>query len=76
MVAIARVARPAATPKAVQERVYAEVSKVLAMPETRARLGAIGADLTPMTQAEFAQFHADENKRYGDLIAKKNIKLE
>lgn len=67
---------PAATPKAVQERVYAEITKVLAMPETQARLGAIGADLTPMTQAQFAQFHNDENKRYGDLIAKKNIKLD
>lgn len=67
---------PASTPKAVQERVYAEVAKVLAMPETQARLGAIGADLTPMTQAQFAQFHNDENKRYGDLIAKKNIKLD
>lgn len=67
---------PAATPKAVQERVYTEVTKVLAMPETQTRLGAIGADLTPMTQAQFAQFHADENKRYGDLIARKNIKLD
>ncbi len=67
---------PAATPKAVQERVYAEVTKVLAMPETQTRLGAIGADLTPMTQAQFAQFHTAENKRYGDLIAKKNIKLD
>lgn len=67
---------PASTPKAVQERVYTEVTKVLAMPETQTRLGAIGADLTPMTQAQFAQFHADENKRYGELIAKKNIKLD
>ncbi|UUZ70929.1 tripartite tricarboxylate transporter substrate binding protein [Polaromonas sp. P1(28)-8] len=67
---------PASTPKAVQERVYAEVTKVLAMPETQTRLGAIGADLTPMTQAQFAQFHTAENKRYSDLIAKKNIKLD
>ncbi len=67
---------PAATPKAVQDRVYAEVTKVLAMSETQTRLGAIGADLTPMTQAQFAQFHTAENKRYGDLIAKKNIKLD
>lgn len=67
---------PAATPKAVQDRVYAEVTKVLALPETQARLGAIGADLTPMTQAQFAQFHMAENKRYGDLIAKKNIKVD
>lgn len=67
---------PAATPKAVQDRVYTEVTKVLAMPETQARLGAIGADLTPMTQAQFAAFHTAENKRYGELIAKKNIKLD
>lgn len=67
---------PASTPRAVQERVYAEVTKVLAMPETQTRLGAIGADLTPMSQAQFAQFHTAENKRYGDLIARKNIKLD
>ena len=67
---------PASTPKAVQERVYTEVTKVLAMPETQARLGAIGADLTPMTQAQFLAFHAAESKRYGELIARKNIKLD
>lgn len=67
---------PASTPKAVQDRVYAEVSKIVAMPETQTRLGAIGADLTPMTQAQFAAFHKAENKRYGELIAKKNIKQE
>lgn len=67
---------PASTPRAVQERVYTEVTKVLALPETQTRLGAIGADLTPMTQAQFAAFHTAENKRYGDLITKKNIKLE
>jgi tripartite-type tricarboxylate transporter receptor subunit TctC len=67
---------PASTPKAVQDRVYAEVTKVLAMPETKTRLGSIGADLTPMTQAQFAAFHVSENQRYRDLIAKKNIKLD
>lgn len=67
---------PASTPKAVQDRVYADVSKIIAMPETQTRLGAIGADLTPMTQAQFAAFHKAENKRYGELIAKKNIKQE
>ncbi|MES2945646.1 MAG: tripartite tricarboxylate transporter substrate binding protein [Pseudomonadota bacterium] len=67
---------PASTPKAVQDRVYAEVTKVLAMPETQTRLGAIGADLTPMTQVQFAAFHASENKRYAELIARKNIKLD
>jgi tripartite-type tricarboxylate transporter receptor subunit TctC len=67
---------PASTPKAVQDRVYAEVTKVLAMPETQTRLQAIGADLTPMTPAQFAQFHTAENKRYAELITRKNIKLD
>ena len=67
---------PSSTPKAVQDRVYAEVTKVLAMPETQTRLGAIGADLTPMTQAQFAAFHTAENKRYAELIARKNIKMD
>ncbi len=67
---------PSGTPKAVQERVLSEVNKVLAMPETRARLDSIGADITPMTQAQFQAFHNAEYQRFGDLIRKKNIRLD
>jgi tripartite-type tricarboxylate transporter receptor subunit TctC len=67
---------PAATPKAVQDRVLAEVNKVLAMPETLARLDGIGAEVTPMTQARFAAFHQAEYQRFGELIARKHIKLD
>ena len=67
---------PASTPKEVIARVNAEVNKVIAMPETQARLSAIGAELTPMTPEAFLAFHNAENKRYGDLIRRKNIKLD
>lgn len=67
---------PASTPRAVIERVNAEVNKVIAMPETQARLTAIGAELTPMTPEAFKAFHDAENKRYGELIRRKNIKQE
>ncbi|BDT69279.1 hypothetical protein os1_34690 [Comamonadaceae bacterium OS-1] len=67
---------PASTPKAVQERVLAEVNKVLAMPETLARLDGIGAEVTPMAQARFQEFHNAEYQRFGDLIKRKNIKLD
>jgi tripartite-type tricarboxylate transporter receptor subunit TctC len=67
---------PALTPKAVQEKLLAEVNKVLAMPETVSRLEGIGAEITPMTQAQFIEFHNAEYKRFGDLIARKNIKLD
>lgn len=67
---------PASTPKAVQERVHDEVNKILAMPETRTRLEGLGSEVAPMTQAQFAQFHATEFRRFGDLIKKNNIKLD
>jgi tripartite-type tricarboxylate transporter receptor subunit TctC len=65
---------PASTPKAVQERVHDEVNKVLALPETRKRLDAIGGETAPMTQAQFIAFHNAENKRYADLIQRRGIK--
>ena len=67
---------PAATPKAVQDKVHAAVNQVVAMPETRTRLDAIGAEITPMTQAQFAQFHAAEYKRFGEVIKRNHIRLD
>jgi tripartite-type tricarboxylate transporter receptor subunit TctC len=67
---------PASTPKAVIERVNAEVNKIIAMPETQARLSAIGADLTAMTPEAFKAFHDAENKRYGELIRRKKITIQ
>ncbi|MCT9811507.1 tripartite tricarboxylate transporter substrate binding protein [Acidovorax sp. Be4] len=67
---------PASTPKAVQQKVHDEVNKVIAMAETRTRLEAVGADLRPMSQADFAAFHLAEYKRFGDIIRKNNIKLD
>ncbi|NPC58987.1 Bug family tripartite tricarboxylate transporter substrate binding protein [Caenimonas soli] len=67
---------PASTPKEVQQRVHDEVNKILAMPETKTRLDGIGADVTPMTQAQFQTFHNAEYQRFGELIRKKNIKID
>ncbi len=67
---------PANTPRAVIDKVNAEVNKVIAMPETQARLTAIGAELTPMTQAQFQAFHDAENKRYAEVIRKNQIRVD
>lgn len=67
---------PAAAPQAVQDKVHDAVNQVLAMPETRTRLEAIGAEITPMTQAQFAQFHAAEYRRFGEVIKKNHIRLD
>ena len=67
---------PAATPKAVQQKVHDAVNEVIALPDTKARLEAVGAELQPMTQAQFIAFHGAESRRYGDVIRKNNIKLD
>ncbi|MDQ0587512.1 Bug family tripartite tricarboxylate transporter substrate binding protein [Variovorax paradoxus] len=67
---------PAGAPRAVQDKVHDAVNRVLAMPETQTRLQAIGAETTPMTQAQFAQFHAAEYKRFGEVIKKNHIRLD
>jgi tripartite-type tricarboxylate transporter receptor subunit TctC len=67
---------PSATPKAVQERVWSEVTKVLALADTKARLDAVGAEMNPMSQAKFIEFHQAEFARYGALIRKNNITVD
>lgn len=67
---------PAATPKAVQQKVHDAVNDVLAMPETKTRLDAIGAEIASMTQAQFADYHAAEYKRFGEIIKKNNIRMD
>jgi tripartite-type tricarboxylate transporter receptor subunit TctC len=67
---------PAATPKAVQERVHAEVTKLLALPDTKARLEAIGAEIGAMTQQQFIDFNKAELARYGEVIKKNGIRIE
>lgn len=67
---------PGNTPAAVRQRVHDSVNAILAMPDTHARLQAIGADINPMSQAQFAQFHQAENQRYAAIIKKNHISVE
>jgi len=67
---------PASTPDAVIQRLNAAVNQVLAMPETQTRLHAVGAELRPMSQADFAAFHLAEYQRFGEIIRKNGIVLD
>ncbi|MNT87244.1 hypothetical protein D3C72_2276350 [compost metagenome] len=60
----------------MQQKVHDEVNKVIAMAETKTRLEAVGAELRPMSQADFAAFHLAEYQRFGDIIRKNHIKLD
>jgi tripartite-type tricarboxylate transporter receptor subunit TctC len=67
---------PATTPAPIQARVQSEVAKIMTLPDTATRLAAIGADITPMSQAQFEAFHTAENKRYAELIKSRGIRLD
>lgn len=67
---------PSATPTAVVQQVHAAVNQLLEQPSTQARLLKIGTVVQPMSQAEFVQFHDAEYQRYGDIINKKNIRIQ
>ncbi len=66
---------PAKTPKAILDKVNADINTALKMPDTQKRLETIGATITPMSQAQFKAFHDSENKRYADVIKKNNIQV-
>jgi tripartite-type tricarboxylate transporter receptor subunit TctC len=65
---------PAATPKAVVERLHAEVQKALQNPEVRARLANAGGEVLPGSTEQFAALIRAERARYEKLVREANIK--
>ena len=49
-------ADPADTPKAVIDKLHAEVQRIAAMPEVRERLTTLGAEPSAMSPAEFGNW--------------------
>ena len=64
---------PAGTSRAVIERVAGETIKILAMPETRARLDVLGYDPSGLTPAAFAALMRVEQKRWTTIIKEAGI---
>ena len=67
---------PAGTPAAVVERLNAEVNKVLAMPDVRAKLLAADNVPTGGTAAAFAKQIAEESESNARIVRQANIKAE
>ncbi len=67
---------PAGTPRPVVERLHAELVKVMAAPETRERLRAMGGEPDSRAPEQFAEFMRAENARWGKVIREAGIKAE
>ncbi|MGA0611756.1 Bug family tripartite tricarboxylate transporter substrate binding protein [Caldimonas sp. KR1-144] len=67
---------PAKTPADVLARLHAETVKALKSDEVRARLEKLGAETTPMAQADFAALVRNEIAATAALIKQAGIRVE
>ncbi len=67
---------PAGTPKAIVQRLNAEVVKILNMPEVKKRIENTGSIVRPGTAEQLQKLTADEFANYRKLAAEANIRME
>ena len=67
---------PAGTPQDVIDKINADVGKVLAMPDVRERLAALGAEPMVMTPAAFRSFMRDEIDDSAKVVKAAGIKAQ
>ena len=67
---------PAATPKAIVDRLNAEALKALASPEVKDRLAKLGAEPMPMAPAAFDAFIRSETARMADVVKAAGVKAQ
>jgi tripartite-type tricarboxylate transporter receptor subunit TctC len=65
---------PAGTPKPVVEKLYGEVAKTAANPDTRARLLTMGLDPVAMPPDEFTAYVKSETEKWGKLVREAGIR--
>lgn len=66
---------PAGLPKAIQEKIAADLQAVLASPELKARMGELGLDATWIGTDDFIKLVAAESAQMGPLVKELGIKL-
>jgi tripartite-type tricarboxylate transporter receptor subunit TctC len=67
---------PARIPAPIQRRMQEELTRILAEPETRSRVEALGMDVLAKPDAEFARFLESEIARWGQVVRENDIRLQ
>jgi tripartite-type tricarboxylate transporter receptor subunit TctC len=67
---------PAATPRAIIDRLQAQIARALADPEVKQKLLAQGLEAHGSSAAEFGRFIDDEGRKWGEVIRKAGLKGE
>ncbi|UXH79983.1 Bug family tripartite tricarboxylate transporter substrate binding protein [Roseateles amylovorans] len=64
---------PAGTPAPIVARLNAEVQKIVAMQEVKAKMEALGLEYTPNSPQQFAEFQKTEQARWAKVIKDGNV---
>ncbi len=67
---------PAGTPTEIVDKINADVAKVLATPDMKERLAALGAEPLVMSPAEFRKFMRDEMEDSAKVVKAANIRIQ
>jgi tripartite-type tricarboxylate transporter receptor subunit TctC len=67
---------PAGTPKPIVDRLYAEISKILQMPDVQKRLTDLGLDLSGMPPAQLEALVKADVPRLGKIVKESGAKAE
>jgi len=67
---------PKGTPKEVTDRLYAEVVKILQMPDIKALWDTQGAVAPATSPADFAKYQRTEIERWGKVVRDAKIKID
>lgn len=66
---------PAGTPAAIVARMNAEIQKIIATPEMKARMEGLGLSYAPNSPAEFAAFNRGELSKWSKIVKDGNVRL-
>ena len=67
---------PAGTPKPIVDRLYAEIGKILKMPDVVKRLNELGLEISGMPPAELAALIKADVPRLGKVVKDSGAKVE
>jgi len=70
------VTAPTSTPREIIDKLNGALREALAVPETRKRLGALGAEIKIGTPAELSQMLDRERTKWGKVVKAANLKME
>jgi tripartite-type tricarboxylate transporter receptor subunit TctC len=65
---------PANTPAPIVAKLNAEVQKIVALPEVKAKMESLGLEYTPNSPAQFAEFQKAEQAKWAKVIKDGNVK--